>query len=149
MRLLLERGFQVTPDRKVVSGGIRLAHTQIAREASVDRRAVDGAASMIVEDPLLKIVFTNIRPIFSLREVAPDLKLGVIIITPVDASRTGILASVAVAVAERGISIMQAIADDPRLAKRPTLTIITDRQIPDDLVGELLKCEGVRGVSVC
>ena len=52
-------------------------------------------------------------------------------------------------VAERGIDIMQAIADDPRLAKRPTLAIITDRQIPDDLVGELLKCEDVRGVSVC
>ena len=51
--------------------------------------------------------------------------------------------------AERGISIVQAIADDPRLAEHPTLTIITDRQIPDDLVGELLKCEGVRGVSVC
>jgi predicted regulator of amino acid metabolism with ACT domain len=67
----------------------------------------------------------------------------------VDATRTGILASVAVCVAERGIGIMQAIADDPRLAKRPTLAIITNRQIPDDLVGELLKCEGVRGVSVC
>ena len=148
VRLLLERGFQVTPDGKVVSGGIRLAHTQIAREASVDRRAVDGAASMIIGDPLLKIIFTNIRPISSLREVAPDLKLGVIVITPVDAARTGILASVAACVAERGISIMQAIADDPRLAKRPRLTIITDRQIPDDLVGELLKCEGVRGVGV-
>jgi predicted regulator of amino acid metabolism with ACT domain len=125
VRLLLERGFQVTPDGKVVSGGIRLAHTQIAREASVDRRAVDGAALMIIEDPLLKIIFTNIRPISSLREVAPDLKLGVIVITPVDAARTGILAS------------------------GPTLTIITDRQIPDDLVGELLKCEGVQGISVC
>ncbi len=102
---------------------------------------------MIIEDTLLKIVFTNIRPISSLREVAPDLKLGVIIITPVDAARTGILSSVAACVTERGISIMQAIADDPRLAERPTLTIITDRQIPDDLVGELLKCDGVRGVS--
>jgi predicted regulator of amino acid metabolism with ACT domain len=71
----------------VVSGGIRLAHTQIAREASVDRRAVDGAASMIIEDPLLNIIFTNIRPISSLREVAPDLKLGVIVITPVDPYR--------------------------------------------------------------
>ena len=43
--------------------------------------------------------------------------------SPVDAARTDILSSVAVCVAERGIYIMQAIADDPRLAKRPTLTI--------------------------
>ncbi|MEA3323884.1 MAG: hypothetical protein U9Q37_01935 [Euryarchaeota archaeon] len=67
----------------------------------------------------------------------------------VDAARTGILASVAVSVAERGIGIMQAIADDPRLAKRPTPTIITDRQISDDRVGELLKCDGMQGVRVC
>ncbi|MEA1945242.1 MAG: amino acid-binding protein, partial [Euryarchaeota archaeon] len=47
VRLLLKRGFQVTPDGKVVSGGIKLAHTQIAKEVGVDRRIVDGAASMI------------------------------------------------------------------------------------------------------
>ncbi len=104
---------------------------------------------MIAQDDLLSTIFKNIRPISSLREVAPALKLGVIIVTPVDATEAGILASVAAYVAEHGISIMQAIADDPRLSDRPTLTIITDRQIPDDLVGKLLKCDCVKGISVC
>ncbi|RLG20485.1 amino acid-binding protein [Methanosarcinales archaeon] len=149
VRLLLERGFQVTPDGRVVSGGIKLAHTRIAKEVGVDRRIVDGAASMITQDSLLRTIFTKIRPISSLREVAPELKLGVIIITPVDAAQTGILASVAACVAEHGISIMQAIADDPMLSEHPRLTIISDRTIPDDLIGELLRCEGVKGISVC
>jgi predicted regulator of amino acid metabolism with ACT domain len=149
VRLLLKRGFQVTPDGKVVSGGIKLPHTQIANEIGVDRRAVDATATMIAQDDLLSTIFKNIRPISSLREVAPALKLGVIIVTPVDATEAGILASVAAYVAEHGISIMQAIADDPRLSDRPTLTIITDRQIPDDLVGKLLKCDCVKGISVC
>lgn len=149
MRLLLERGFQVTADGKVVSGGIKLAHTQIAKEIGVDRRAVDATAYMITQDDLLRMIFTNIRPISSLREVAPALGLGVIVVTPVDATRTGILASVAACVAEHGISIMQAVADDPRLAEHPTLTIICDQPMPSDLVGELLKCDGVRGISVC
>ncbi len=148
VRLLLKRGFQVTEDGKVVSGGIKLAHTQIAKEIGVDRRVVDGAASMIAQDDLLRIIFMKIRPISSLCEVAPDLNLGVIVITPVDAARTGILASVAACVAEHGISIMQAIADDPILSEHQTLTIVCDRQMPDDLVGELLKCEGVKGVSI-
>ncbi|MEA1894488.1 MAG: hypothetical protein U9N36_04640 [Euryarchaeota archaeon] len=68
---------------------------------------------------------------------------------PVDSARTDILTSVAACVAERGIDIMKAIADDPRRANRPTLTIITGRQMPDDLVGELLKCDGMQGVRVC
>ncbi|MHC1575118.1 MAG: hypothetical protein ACXQTY_04875 [Candidatus Methanogasteraceae archaeon] len=50
---------------------------------------------------------------------------------------------------ERGIGIVHAITDDPRLAERPMLTIVIDRQMPDDPVGELLKCEGVRGGGVC
>ncbi|MCK4458241.1 MAG: amino acid-binding protein, partial [Methanosarcinales archaeon] len=49
VRLLLKRGFQVTPDGKVVSGGIKLPHTQIANEIGVDRRAVDATASMIAQ----------------------------------------------------------------------------------------------------
>ena len=149
VRLLLKRGFQVTPDGKVVSGSIKLPHTQIANEIGVDRRAVDATATMIAQDDLLSTIFKNIRPISSLREVAPTLKLGVIIVTPVNATDVGILALVAAYVAEHGISIMQAIADDPRLSDRPTLTIITDRQIPDDLVGKLLKCDCVKGLSVC
>ncbi|RZN34536.1 MAG: amino acid-binding protein [Methanosarcinales archaeon] len=149
VRLLLNRGFQVTPDGKVVSGSIKLPHTQIANEIGVDRRAVDATATMIAQDDLLSTIFKNIRPIASLREVAPTLNLGVIIVTPVNATDVGILASVAAYVAEHGISIMQAIADDPRLSDRPTLTIITDRQIPDDLVGKLLKCDCVKGLSVC
>ncbi len=148
VRLLLKRGFQVTSDGKVVSGGIKLAHTQIAKEVGVDRRAVDATASMIMQDDLLRIIFTKIRPISSLYEVAPDLGLGVIIITPVDAARTGVLAAVAASVAGHGVSVMQAIADDPSVSEHPTLMIICDRRIPDDLVGELLKCEGVKGVSV-
>ena len=49
VRLLLERGFQVTPDGKVASGGIKLAHTQIAKEVGVDRRACGGSVCVDCE----------------------------------------------------------------------------------------------------
>ena len=91
IRLLLERGFQVSPDGHVVSGKIIIPHTQIAREAGVDRRVVDATTEMILRDDVLKRVFQNIRSIASLRDVAPLLGLGVIIITPDNAQNVGII----------------------------------------------------------
>ena len=41
IRLLLERGFQINAQGRVVSGGIEIPHTQIANEIEVDRRVVD------------------------------------------------------------------------------------------------------------
>ena len=38
VRLLLERGFQVNAQGRVVSGNIEIAHTQIANEIGVDRK---------------------------------------------------------------------------------------------------------------
>ncbi len=35
IRLLIERGFQVNTEGKVVSGGIEIPHTQIAKEVGV------------------------------------------------------------------------------------------------------------------
>ncbi|MEZ5335361.1 MAG: hypothetical protein R2741_09035 [Methanolobus sp.] len=38
LKILFERGFQVNDEGKVTSGAIEIAHTQLAREAGVDRR---------------------------------------------------------------------------------------------------------------
>lgn len=79
---------------------------------------------------------------------APALGLGVIVITPGDASRTGILGQVATAVAEYGLSIRQAVTEDPYLTENPLLTIITDDNIPGELIDELKKVPGVKGVTI-
>jgi hypothetical protein len=41
LKLLFERGFQVNEEGKVSSGSIEIVHTQLAKEAGVDRRVVD------------------------------------------------------------------------------------------------------------
>lgn len=148
IRLLLERGFQVNSQARVVSGNIEIPHTQIAKEINVDRRVVDSTCEVILEDETLSQIFKNVHTIPFLRDVAPSLGLGVIIITPGDASRTGILGSVATAVARRGLSIRQAVTDDPYLTERPLLTIITDARVPGELIDELMEIPGVKGVTV-
>jgi len=148
IRLILQRGFQINDKARVVSGDIEIPHAQIARELGVDRRVVDTTAMAIREDETLWKVFHNVRSMTFLAEVAPVLGLGVIEITPVNATKTGLLGDVASAVASYGISIRQAVSDDPYFVESPKLTIITEGKIPGELVRMLMEIEGVRRVTV-
>jgi predicted regulator of amino acid metabolism with ACT domain len=148
IRLILQRGFQVNEQGRVVSGGIEIAHAQIARELDVDRRVVDTTAIAIREDEELYKIFKNVRSMTFLGELAPVLGLGVIEITPVNAAKTGILGNVASAVARYGLSIRQAVSDDPYFVEDPKLTIITEGKIPGDLVRLLMEMDGVKRVTV-
>lgn len=148
IRLLLERGFQVNSEGRVVSGNIEIPHAQIAREIGVDRRVVDSTCEVILSDKTLSSIFKNVHTIPFLKDVAPELGLGVIVITPGDASKTGILGNVAMAVGKRGLSIRQAVTDDPYLTEDPRLTIIIDAKVPGDLIDELINIPGVKGVTV-
>jgi len=148
IELLLSRGFQVSSEGKVVSGSIEIPHTQIANEIGVDRRVVDMTVKRIMKEPELKRIFGNIRSIAFLPDVAPLLGLSVIIIHPTDAKERGILGEVATVIAKRGISIRQAVSDDPYLVDDPKLTIITDRDIPGELIEEIGRIKNVKGVQI-
>ncbi len=149
IRLLLERGFQIKPPGRVVSGGIEIPHTQIANEIEVDRRVVDATCETISKDEKLMQIFQNVRTIPFLRDVAPFLGLGVIVISPDNAARKGLLGAVATAVSEHGIIIRQAVSDDPYLTENPQLTIITEGKASGDLLNSLTRIKGVKSVTVC
>jgi uncharacterized protein len=148
IRLILQRGFQINDRGRVVSGEIEIPHAQIAKELDVDRRVVDTTAMAVREDEVLWKIFKNVRSMTFLGEVAPVLGLGVIEITPVNAAKMGLLGDVASAVARYGISIRQAVSDDPYFVESPKLTIITEGKIPGDLVQLLMEIEGVKRVTV-
>ena len=147
-RLLFERGFQVREDGKVVSDGIEIAHTQIAKEAGVERRAVDSTVRTILSKPELKRIYMNLRQVCSLQEVAREFDLSVIVFVPQDARQTGIIANVTRKVSERGLSIRQALAEDPGLSAQPKLTLIIEGEIPPELISEIRKLPGARSVTV-
>ena len=148
IRLLLERGFQIKPPGRVVSGGIEIPHTQIAHEIEVDRRVVDATCETISKNEKLMQIFQNVRTIPFLRDVAPILGLGVIVISPDNAARKGLLGAVATAVSEHGITIRQAVSDDPYLTENPQLTIITEGKASGDLLNSLTRIKGVKSVTV-
>lgn len=148
IRLLLERGFSVNDDGRVVSGRIEIPDTQIARELDIDRRVVDSTTDAILDDDELRPIFQNISSIPSLRDLAPVLDLSVVTIVPTDADQPGIVAAVTTAVADHGISIRQTITEDPEFTDEARLYIITDERLPGELITELSEFSFVRRVEL-
>jgi hypothetical protein len=148
IRLLLERGFSVNDDGRVVSGGIEIPNTGIAREIGVDRRVVDSTTDAILADPELRRIFQNISSIPSLMDLAPVLDLTVLTVEVDDADAPGIVATVTGLIADREISIRQTISEDPEFTDDPKLYLVTDSELPGDLLTELSNLEFVRRVSI-
>jgi predicted regulator of amino acid metabolism with ACT domain len=148
IRLLLERGFSVNDEGRVVSGGIEIANTGIAREVDVDRRVVDTTTDAILDDDELRPIFQNISAIPSLMDLAPVLDLTVFTIAVRDAEQSGIVASVTGAIADRDISIRQVISEDPEFTDEPQLYVITDEELPGDLINEIRRMEFVQRVEL-
>ena len=147
-RVLVENGLSLR-NGKVYCNRITIPTISVGRAAGVDRRTVTKTIEMIEENPELRVIFANIKPAgASLREIARHLDLGVAEITPTNARMPGILADSATLLAERNISIRQAIVDDPELSPEPKLVLIAERKIPGDLIPELLKVKGVSKVSI-
>ena len=147
-RVLVENGLSVR-ENKIYLNQIEIPPVRIARVAGVDRRTVNETINSIKASPELRLIFEEIRPAgHSLKEIAKHLNLGVLEITVVNAKSPGILANAAMILNRAGLSIRQAIVDDPELSPEPKLTIIVEKKIPGELIPEILKIPGIAKVSV-
>ncbi|EFW93574.1 putative repressor of tryptophan metabolism TrpY [Haladaptatus paucihalophilus DX253] len=148
IRLLLERGFSVSDEGRVVSGSIEIPNTQIAREIGVDRRVVDSTTDAILKDEELRRIFQNISSIPSLMDLAPVLDLSVLTVEVRDADVPGIVATVTSLLADNDISIRQTISEDPEFTDDPRLYLVTDEDVPGDVLNELKNLEFVHRIQL-
>lgn len=147
-RVLVENGLSVR-NRKIHLNEIEIPPVRVARVASVDRRTVKETLNSIQANRELRVIFEGIRSAgLSLKEIAKHLNLGVVEITPVDAKTPGILANSAMILAKSGLSIRQAIVDDPELSPEPKLTLIVEKKIPGELISKFLEVKGIAKISV-
>ncbi len=147
-RVMVENGLSVR-NGKIYLNEIEVPPVRIARVAGVDRRTVNETLNAIKANRELRLIFESLRSAgHSLREIAKHLNLGVVEITPVDAKIPGILANSALILTKSGLSIRQAIVDDPELSPEPKLTLIVEKKIPGELITKFLKINGVAKVSV-
>ena len=148
IRLLLERGFSVNDEGRVVSGGIEIPNTGIAREIDVDRRVVDATTDAILEDEQLRPIFQNISAIPSLMDLAPVLDLTVLTVRVTEADRHGIVAAVTAVLADREISIRQTISEDPEFTDEPRLYLVTDEELDGEVINEIRSLSFVRKIEL-
>lgn len=144
---LLSQGLSVREDG-VYSGDVAISDTALARACRVDRRIIAATVETIRREPDLQRVYSRLVPTCLLKDAAPQLKWGVIEIVPSDAREPGILAHVAKVIAERGISIRQAIVDDPDLVEEPRLYVITEQRVPMEVVAEVREGRGIKAVAI-
>ena len=142
---MMELGLKVKNNR-IYCGPIELSPSKIARALHVDRRAVSATIQTIHDQPQLKTIFSKLLPTCHLKDVASEMKWGVIEIIPTDPNQPGILAEVATIIAENNISIRQAIVDDVELSAEPRLFIITETAIPGSLLPSIRKAKGVKAL---
>lgn len=148
VKTLLENGLAVRGSR-IYLNQIELPVMKVARAAGVDRRTVGETVRIIEANPEIRQIFAKLESAgLSLRGVADDLGLGAIEIVVDNPSRAGILAGASRLLSEAGISIRQALVDDPELTPEPKLVLITARRVPGELIPRLRDITGVVKVSL-
>jgi len=147
-RLCIETGLAIRGEG-IYLNKIEIPTARIGKAADVDRRTVVETARMISNSPSLRPIFEGLQPAgLSLRGVSKQLGLGVVEITAEDPRTIGILSSSSKLLADAGISIRQALVDDPELVPEPKLTLIGDKSIPGAIIPEMLKIRGIAKISI-
>ncbi|HXK37224.1 MAG TPA: hypothetical protein VJ553_06605 [Candidatus Paceibacterota bacterium] len=146
-RYLLRYGLRIDRDH-VFCGDVRIADSSLARAAGVDRRVVKSTLETIKGDPTLLKFFSQLQPTNHLKNAASAMGWSAIEIVPTDAHEPGIIASVAEILSRSQISIRQAIVDDPMTSEEPKLFIVTESQVPSELIPMIRQSKGVKGVTI-
>ncbi|HIP62854.1 MAG TPA: ACT domain-containing protein [Archaeoglobus profundus] len=132
---------------KAYCGNIELVPTKIAEALGVDRKVVITAIQNIENDEELRKVFSSLKPVANIADVARILGYGVLEIYA-DSHKVGIVAGITSILAREGISIRYILAEDPELSVESKLTIVTNTKIPGKLVDEFLKIDGVHKIVI-
>ncbi|HDD36555.1 MAG: amino acid-binding ACT domain protein [Archaeoglobaceae archaeon] len=132
---------------KAYCDNIELVPTKIAEAIGVDRKVVVMAIQNIERDEELRKVFSSLKPVANITEVARILGYGVLEVFA-ESHKVGIVAGITSILAREGISIRYTLAEDPELSVESKLTIVTNSKIPGRLVDEFLSVDGVKKIVI-
>jgi predicted regulator of amino acid metabolism with ACT domain len=148
VRFLLENGFGINKEGRVVCNDIEIPATQVARAIGSDRRVVDATAHRILNIPVLRDIFLQMRATPDLSMVAESLGLSVITVLPRNASERGIVGAAVRVLSAHNLSIRQIFVTDPQLSEDPKLVIIIEDLLPPGVVEEIRSLPQVRKVII-
>lgn len=144
---MLRHGISVK-DGKAYCGSIEQSDVAIARAAEVDHRVVRSAINRINSTPELYEVFSKAKSMLLMSDMAPEIGCSTIEIIPIDASKPGILADVTSVIYKQGLTVRQAVIEDPGNRMDSHLIVVVDGKIPAYIIPMVKSCNGVAGVII-
>ncbi|MEI7649737.1 MAG: regulator of amino acid metabolism, contains ACT domain protein [Methanomicrobiales archaeon] len=148
VRFLLENGFGVTKDGRISCNGIEMPATAVAKAIGSDRRVVDSTAHRILERPLLRDIFLNMRATPDLSRVAESLGYTVITVLPKNANERGIVGAAVRVLSDHNLSIRQIFVTDPQFSEEPKLVIILEDPLPNGVIEKIRALPQVKQVII-
>ncbi len=148
VRFLLENGFGVTEDGRISCNGIEMPATAVAKAIGSDRRVVDSTAHRILECPLLRDIFLNMRATPDLSRVAESLGFTVITVLPRNANERGIVGAAVRVLSDHLLSIRQIFVTDPQFSEEPKLVIIVEEPLPLGVIEKIRALPQVKQVII-
>ena len=148
VRFLLENGFGVTKDGRISCNGIEMPATAVAKAIGSDRRVVDSTAHRILERPLLRDIFLNMRATPDLSRVAESLGYTVITVLPKNANERGIVGAAVRVLSDHNLSIRQIFVTDPQFSEEPKLVIILEGPLPNGVIEKIRALPQVKQVII-
>jgi predicted regulator of amino acid metabolism with ACT domain len=143
---LLENGFGVNGEGRIVCNDIEISATKVAKAIGTDRRVVDATARHILESASLKEIFTNMRATPDLSLLAGPLGLSIITVIPNDARERGIVGAAVEVVTDHDLNIRQIFVTDPVFSEEPKLVMIIDGDTPGTVIEAIKKLPQVKQV---
>lgn len=148
VRFLLENGFGVTEDGRISCNGIEMPATAIAKAIGSDRRVVDATARRILERPMLRDIFLNMRATPDVSGVAGSLGFTVITVMPKNANERGIVGAAVRVLSDHQLSIRQIFVTDPQFSEDPKLVIVVEEPLPAGVIEKIRALPQVRQVII-
>jgi uncharacterized protein len=148
VRFLLENGFGVTAGGRISCNGIEMPATAVAKAIGSDRRVVDSTARRILERPLLKDIFLNMRATPDLSRVGESLGFTIITVLPKNANERGIVGAAVRILSDHLLSIRQIFVTDPQFSEEPKLVIIVEEPLPMGVIEQIRALPQVKQVII-
>ena len=143
---LLEFGLRVSGGI-AYCGDIELSDAAVARACDVDRRVVRTTLEHISSTPELDRIFSKLKPMLSMVDMAKELNCSAIEIIPTDSRVPGIIADVTTVLYNSGIVLRQATVTE-NAEGESTLQIVVEGKIPDSVLMLLKSCRGVSSLII-
>ncbi len=145
-KYMLDVGIRIEGNRLFVDK-VGVSFSQVAKAVGKDKQIVSATIETIRSDRRLYDIYSNLLATCNLTKVAKVMNWDVLELTLSDPAKSGVLGAVATAIGDTGISIRQAIGEDPTFSTG-LLFIITETPVPGDVLKKLQKIKGVEKVSL-